>query len=695
MLDNQRAAFCISQCISLPNPLSLKRDKYLFHSNSKSSIIEYYLSTYLLNFYDSLTLLLSITSLFCYFKSLEGCVGTQVECLAKLKPSYFFTLGIYGIIAGSTLSLCLLLIFFKRSKLYHLFYLSILYTILILNDFGSSLAKHGSYNFYFLIIIIIAVISLLLLFTFIMDMLKRLNFLTALITLVIVTYLVLTNIPKLSSTSCDNFYMGLGKQNITNIKGEDKCTMKYPKKCIMSKMSGLFDISYYLRKQCSNRDKREKENFIQFFRGDLKKANWFGFPMSQRFPLKEQKNINDFNTKVLDNVFDMNNNIYNVTPEVSLKFNERNEGEIIMKLIKNETLIKEREANRFINETAKPPLLYKNILFIYIDAISRNHFIRKMKHLTNFIEDKLYHPNITSNKQKHSTFQFLKYNNINSYTQINVGPMFYGKAMNTNGGNHVIEKFKKQGYITGQSLNLCSREVFAVEKHYHVSKIVWSDFDHENVAMFCDPNYYNRKDPYPLNRGPFSILRRCLYGKDTYEYVFEYAEQFWTAYKDQPKFFRMGFIDAHESTGEVVKYLDEPLTNFLKNWNEKGFLDNTMIFFVSDHGNNMGEFYKLISDDFEMEKTLGTLFIMIPKIENKEEEDKIIDGLYYNMQKLITPYDLFDTMVHMAYYGNETAINEEKGDNGQSLFTRINGGDRNCRKYKKDMKTECCRCTDF
>ena len=121
--------------------------------------------------------------------------------------------------------------------------------------------------------------------------------------------------------------------------------------------------------------------------------------------------------------------------------------------------------------------------------------------------------------------------------------------------------------------------------------------------MFCDPNYYNRKDPYPLNRGPFSILKRCLYGKDTYEYVFEYAEQFWTAYKDQPKFFRMGFIDAHESTGEVVKYLDEPLTNFLKNWNEKGFLDNTMIFFVSDHGNNMGEFYKLISDDFEMEKT--------------------------------------------------------------------------------------------
>lgn len=695
MNDNKRNTFGISQCISLPNPISLKRDKYLFHSGYNSSQIDYYLSSCLFNFYDSLTLILSLTSLLCYYKSLEGCVGTQVECLAKLKPSYFFTLGIYGIIAGSTLSLSLLMVFFKRSKLYHFFYLSFSYIVIICNDFGASLAKHGSYNFYFLIIIIIIIIVVLLFLSSILDMLKQLKFISALFILSIVFYLVMINLPRLSSTSCSNFYMGLGGMNITNIKGEDKCSMKYPTKCMMSKVSGIFDISYYLRKQCSNRDKREKENFIQYFKGEIRKAKWFGFPLSQQFPLKQQKNINDFNTKVLDNVFDMEKNIHHITPEVSLKFNEHDEGEIIMKLIKNETLIKEREANRFINGIEKPPLLYKNILFIYIDAISRNHFIRKMKHLTQFIEEKLYNPNITSNEQKHSSFQFLKYNNINSYTQINAGPMFYGKAMNSNGGSHVIAKFKKQGYITGQSLNLCSREVFAVEKHYHVSKIVWSDFDHENVAMFCDPNYYNRKDPYPLNRGPFSILRRCLYGKDTYEYVLEYAEQFWTAYKDQPKFFRMGFIDAHESTGEVVKYLDEPLTDFLKRWNEKGFLDDTMIFFVSDHGNNMGEFYKLISDDFETEKTLGTLFIIIPSNENKEVDNNIRDGLYYNSQKLITPYDLYDTMVHVAYYNNETAFNEEKGDNGQSLFKKINGIERNCRKYKKDMKTECCRCTDF
>ena len=61
-----------------------------------------------------------------------------------------------------------------------------------------------------------------------------------------------------------------------------------------------------------------------------------------------------------------------------------------------------------------------------------------------------------------------------------------------------------------------------------------------------------------------SNLRRCLYGKDAYEYSLEYAEQFWEQYADKPKFFRLGFIDGHEGSLEVIKYLDEPLLNMIK-----------------------------------------------------------------------------------------------------------------------------------
>ena len=77
--------------------------------------------------------------------------------------------------------------------------------------------------------------------------------------------------------------------------------------------------------------------------------------------------------------------------------------------------------------------------------------------------------------------------------------------------------------------------------------------------MFCDANYYNRDNPYPLLQGGFAAISRCLYGKDTFEYVLEYGKKFWETYKDNKKFLRLGFIDAHERTQEVVKYLDEPL----------------------------------------------------------------------------------------------------------------------------------------
>lgn len=668
--------------------------KYLLANEDRNSKLEYYLNTYFFNFYDITVLLLNLTSISFYIFSLEGCEGTQVECLSKINPTYFLNLGIYGVIAGVTLSLSLLLIIFKRAKFYHFVYLFIYYFYLINNDFGANLDKHGSYNFYFLVIVVSATIPSLLFIKYIFNRVRKNYMFTSFIMFSAVALAIMITLPKISSTTCYDFYMGLGGRNVTNNINEDKCTMVYPEKCIMEKVGGFFDMSYYLRKQCSNRDPNERENLNSLLKTNLKGIQRYGFPLTQQFALKEQRNIGDFNSKVLNALFDLDKieNAY-TQHEVELTFDENNVGEISMKINRNISLLEEREKLKYVNGTKKTNL-YQNVLIIYIDAISRNHFIRTMKETTKFIEERLYEPT-KKETTKHSSFQFLKYNNINAYTQINVGPMFYGKPMNSNSGFHFLQHFKDKGYITGQSTNLCSRELFAVERHYHVSKYNWSDFDHENVAMFCDPNYHNRNDPYPLNRGAFSIMRRCLYGKDTYEYVMEYANQFWSTYLDQPKVFRMGFIDAHEPTGEVVKYLDKPLANFLKTWEEKGYLDDTAIIFISDHGNNMGEFYKLMSNDFEVERTLGTLFILLPKLKDEEKDKQIKENLLYNEQKLTTPYDIYDTLLHIAFDDNKESRNEFKSSNGQSLFDKINGKDRGCEKYRIDMKREFCRCKNF
>ena len=48
--------------------------------------------------------------------------------------------------------------------------------------------------------------------------------------------------------------------------------------------------------------------------------------------------------------------------------------------------------------------------------------------------------------------------------------------------------------------------------------IEYTNFDYENIAMKCDPNFYNQRIDFTLYMGPYSIGRRFLYGRDIFEY---------------------------------------------------------------------------------------------------------------------------------------------------------------------------------
>ena len=67
-------------------------------------------------------------------------------------------------------------------------------------------------------------------------------------------------------------------------------------------------------------------------------------------------------------------------------------------------------------------------------------------------------------------------------------PMFYGKPMKTSSGNSILKYLKSKGYITSGAMNSCHREIFDLQ-HYSDSLINYESFDHENFALFCDPNF--------------------------------------------------------------------------------------------------------------------------------------------------------------------------------------------------------------
>ena len=623
-----------------------------------------------------------------YFLSLEGCFGTQVECLDKFKPEYFYYLGFMCIYSSLIITLTTTLSFWNIISPYHSIYILIVMIYFYFYDNGSTLANHGQYNFFiFLVIFFISFIILTIIALFIKLSNKCHWCYNALIIFIILIISIQIFITIENKSNCSDWDLGLNNTRIDNNKIMYSCEFSKPKKCRMNFYDNLFDLTYFVGKTCDKiKDpKKEHDILIEFLDkniyGNTKK---FGFPITVNMNLKYQKNLNEFNEKVLSKLIDMNNETHlkflskNEMPEVTLEFNDDfSFGKINISLIKNEEISKERkEISKNTNSK------FENILFLYIDSISRAHFKRKMKKTSQFIEKFMKY----NKKSNYSSYQFLKYHNFAAFTQINVQPMFYGTNMYTAEGKSIIKNLKDMGFITGQSLNLCSKEVFAVESHYFVLNVNFSNFDHENIGMFCDPNYYNRKDPYPINRGAFSIIRRCLYNKDTFEYVIEYGKQFWEKYYDNKKFLRLGFIDAHEGSGEVIKYLDEPLYNFLMEFYNNGYLKNTSVFIISDHGNNMPGFYNAISsEDFVFEKTLGVFYLILYNFKNDKE-------LLFNQQTFITPYDIYDTLINIIY--NENSNITFYTGKGDSVLNSIKTKERNCKKYF-EMKKDFCRCIDY
>ena len=303
---------------------------------------------------------------------------------------------------------------------------------------------------------------------------------------------------------------------------------------------------------------------------------------------------------------------------------------------------------------------------------------------TSQLLDEYYHKN-ENKKEKMSVYQFFKYINFLGVTENNCIPMFYGSPKNDTSKISIIEEFKKKGYITGGSANQCHRELFLL---YRATKYQFRGFDHENYALFCDPNYNPPNNKNQGEIGIYSRKRRCLYGKDTFEYVFEYGKKFLEAYKNERKFLRVAFIDPHETTIAVVKYMDDAISDFLNYVIEN--YSNSAIFIMSDHGANFQskDFNFLAGNDFRIERELGTFFFLIP--DNIEND---FYSLEYNEQILITPYDIHDTFCDILL-----SDDKEYSKKGKSLFNKIDGMERNCSYYNREFEKqseERCPCVNF
>ena len=325
----------------------------------------------------------------------------------------------------------------------------------------------------------------------------------------------------------------------------------------------------------------------------------------------------------------------NQKPEVIVDFSENSYGKLEININHKDKLSNERKLLEKEDSS--------NVLFLYMDNLSRVHFYRQYKKTKEFLKKFLTfegYSNEIDKEQKYHGFEFLKYQKFDGATLQNALPMFSGVYFNKkNIMINIVKDFKKNGYLTCNVQDICHKELMSIRPF---KRYTYIEFDHEYAAVNCDPNVY--KPGYGLFNGENSIFRKCLYGKESFDYALEYGKKFWATYTNNKRFLRIVSTYSHEYSYEKAKYTDDSLYYFLKDLFETDQLKNTTIFLAADHGFFLMGIYKIInSKDFYIETNLPLFFLIVPDKKNisyKQQYSEIIK----NQQTLVTSFDIYYTL---------------------------------------------------
>ena len=600
-------------------------------------------------------------------------------------------------------TLALFLIEFKICKVYQLFIIIVRYLLFFIMYRGENLDAHGTYNtIFFLICVCLGQIVLLFLFCLKSIYQKRKSIAISIVLFLIVLSIIIYTTKIEDKVKCKNWEYGLNNTKLDNDKSKYPCQIIVPDhNCYLNFLGPYLDFS--MGKECKQK-KGEKYKLKQVSTSKYvnKTTKRIGFPITTHrinFNLNKQLNSANLYHEIMNNLVDMDNKEQlealgeSEKPEVVVDFTNNELGDIHINVNYDDELSKKRKQ---MEKNAKSKPLYENVIFIFLDGISRSHFPRNFKKTAAFMEKFFKYEGATNEKDKsqiYHAFQFFKQHSFKEFTVGNNIPMFYGGPFYAKKLVSITGDFKNNGFVTCNLVGLCDKSSFYFDWRLKPDmERDFIEFDHEMFALNCDPNIYDVINPHSVALGESSVFRRCLYGKENVDYLFEYGRQFIEKYKDNRKYLRITVPNGHELSGQVSKYVDEPLYEFLNYLFINDYFKNTSVILAADHGLNILILYRLLNSlDREIEVNNPILFFIFPDKQGKSYEEQY-GNMPENQQVFGTTYDIYHTLKHIVN-GDDIPItiesiekNGEKFDPtkhylGSSLFKKINPKERICSNF--------------
>ncbi|XP_028176269.1 uncharacterized protein LOC114364349 [Ostrinia furnacalis] len=278
-----------------------------------------------------------------------------------------------------------------------------------------------------------------------------------------------------------------------------------------------------------------------------------------------------------------------------------------------------------------------NVLMLGMDSMSLSRFAQTMPRTIGFFQDNFW-----------------------------LGFRGYHKVEESNFPNFMVA-FTGKNYSTISKL--CSKKMDKCNK-----LLIWSKFKESGYVTAYGEDYLHLPDtfkkPFAFHRPPtdhylrtFFLHGETIHYKRNYsivcnekapsgQHLLDFAVDFATTYRRSSFFgvFRMNSY-SHDPL-QHPQYADKMFENFFNQLSYTGVLENTFVIFFSDHGPRFGK-YRLHGESY-YEDRMPALFMWVPS-RFKGQQSLLYRSSVANEFKLLTPYDLYNTLV--AIHGISHSFN--------------------------------------
>ncbi|CRL03323.1 CLUMA_CG016463, isoform A, partial [Clunio marinus] len=321
-----------------------------------------------------------------------------------------------------------------------------------------------------------------------------------------------------------------------------------------------------------------------------------------------------------------------------------------------------------------------SVLMMGIDSISRLNLIRSMPFTAQHLYDRGWFELKGYNKMDDNTFPNLMailtgFNRTYAYHACD--PKQIGHLDNC---PFIWKHFQNSGYVTG----------------YAEDEAKIGTFNYHKLGFLNQPtNHYFR--PFSLAAEKYlkiklkSSLKFCLGFQNYADFIYQYALDFATAYKDDP-FFGLFWSNtfSHNDISDPSS-MDERIKSYLEELDNRGVLNTSAVVFFSDHGIRFGPVRQLLTGWFE--ERLPFIFIWLPEW-FKTKHPEIVRSLKINRNRLTNPYDLHMTLKHTLELSGriDNLPPSESCPDCQSIFN-VTPWNRSC--SDAGIEAHWCACTTY